>query len=158
MGKVIIFDTTEYAGNFERELVAFVTGQVGECNVGYEAAEVAREELSPEVLDWFENNVEVVADEHGCLRPASIAPTPGWYSNGTGTHRRLKNPNTEPKHPAYLSVALAVLEWPPTEVMDIIVARAKTFCSRSRDGSIPLTGIRCVERMTVETLVGNYEV
>jgi hypothetical protein len=157
MTKVIIIDTTAYAGNFERELVAYVTGQVGECNVGYEAAQAAASELPPEVLTWFENHVEHTADEHGCLRPASLAPTPGWYNNGMGAHRRLKNPNTDPKYPAYLSVAMVVNEWPPAEIMDLIIARAKTFCAKSRDGSIPFVGIRCVERTTVETVVGQYE-
>ena len=32
----IIIDTDEYSGNFEREMCAYCTGQVGECEVGEE--------------------------------------------------------------------------------------------------------------------------
>jgi hypothetical protein len=155
--KAIVIDTTEYAGNFEREMVAFVTGLVGECGVGGEAAEVARGELSPEALQWFDEHVEFISDEHGCARPANLAPTPGWYNNGTGTHRRLKNPKTKPKYAAYLSVSMVVSEWPPDDIMQVIRERVRFFCDNSGRGTIPLTGIRCVERVVVESLAASYE-
>jgi len=34
-----IIDTNEYAGNFEREMCAYCTGQIGDCGVGEEEAE-----------------------------------------------------------------------------------------------------------------------
>ena len=37
--KMIIIDTDTYAGNFERELCAYVTGIVRDCEVGIEIAE-----------------------------------------------------------------------------------------------------------------------
>ena len=36
---MIIIDTDTYAGNFERELCAYVTGIVRDCEVGIEIAE-----------------------------------------------------------------------------------------------------------------------
>ena len=59
-----IIDTDQYAGNFEREMCAHITGRVGECEVG-------REYVEEGISEKFENVMDV-ADEHGCYRPASI--------------------------------------------------------------------------------------
>ena len=59
-----VIDTNEYAGNFEREMCAWLTGQVGECDVGKEMAAVARAELGPKTTEYFENNIGMVADDH----------------------------------------------------------------------------------------------
>lgn len=142
----IIIDTEQYAGNFEREMVAYVTGLVGECDVGERQAVEARESLSPDVLGWFDACVVYVPDEHGCKRPANIAPTPGWSNNGLGAHRKLKS-NESPKYLAYLSVEMVVREWPPDDVAAVIVERVREFCQRRE---IPVTRIRCVERTTTE--------
>jgi hypothetical protein len=163
--KVIIIDTEEYAGNFEREMVAFITGQVGECEVGRESQAIAEEELSEEDMDWFCSNVIWTSDDHGCRRPASIAATPGWSNDEKGKHTKLK-PGQKPKYPAYNSVEFVVNEWPPDNIMKIIIARAKDFCQRYHpereiltrmsclkgisDKPLPLTAIRWVER-TVTT-------
>jgi len=81
---LFVVDTDHYAGNFERELCAFVTGQYGECEVGIETAEEARKSMPPELAEEFEVGVEHVPDEHGCSRPVTIYPTPGWFNNGLG--------------------------------------------------------------------------
>jgi hypothetical protein len=39
---LFVVDTDTYAGNFEREMCAYITGQVGECEVGEEIAKAAR--------------------------------------------------------------------------------------------------------------------
>jgi hypothetical protein len=70
----IIIDTEQYAGNFERELCAFLTGRVGDCGVGDEY-----EDENP----LFENVIDV-PDEDGCRRPCSIYPTKGWFNHGWG--------------------------------------------------------------------------
>lgn len=81
---LFVIDTEDYSGNFERELCAYITGRVGECGVGDGCAELFNEETSlPE--DFFEN-VREEADDHGCHRPASIFPTPGWFNHGMGGH------------------------------------------------------------------------
>jgi hypothetical protein len=83
---VFVVDTDEYAGNFERELVAFVTGQSGECGVGQEIAVSA--DLPPDLRDWCEEHVLHLADENGCARPASLWETSGWFNDGLGNHHR----------------------------------------------------------------------
>lgn len=70
-----IIDTDSYAGNFERDMCAFLTGRVGECEVGHEFAE----RFSSEVGREFHNVVDQ-ADEHGVFRPCETETTPGWFS------------------------------------------------------------------------------
>jgi len=80
-----IIDTDSYSGNFERELCAWVTGQVGECDVGDKHAEIAQEELPDDLVNWFEHHVQQVSDDHGCRRPVTAWPTPGFFNDGMGT-------------------------------------------------------------------------
>ena len=81
-------DTKDYAGNFEREVVAFMTGQIGDCEVGNEQANKAKADLAKtsegrKFLRWCERHVSLVLDD-GCRRPAAIFPTPGWFNDGHG--------------------------------------------------------------------------
>lgn len=71
-----VIDTDKYAGNFERELCAHITGHIGECGVGEDFIEEG-------VAEFFENIVEV-PDEHSCRRPCSIFPNPRYKNNGMG--------------------------------------------------------------------------
>jgi len=79
-----VIDTDEYAGNFERQTCAFVTGTVGECGVGDKIAERAKKEFDEDLLEFFESRIMYEPDEHGCCRPCKIYPTPGFYNNGLG--------------------------------------------------------------------------
>lgn len=86
---VLVVDTESYAGNFERELVAHLTGQVGDCGVGREA----RDPRMPSALRaWCAAHVLHLADDHGIKRPATIWPTPGWFNGGMGTDHREGTP------------------------------------------------------------------
>jgi hypothetical protein len=84
--KVIVIDTEQYAGNFEREMCAFITGQYGECEVGKEIAESASECIGH--LGWWEENIADETDDRDVRRPASIWPTPGWFNDGMGGHHK----------------------------------------------------------------------
>lgn len=77
---IFAIDTEDYAGNFERELCAYLTGRTGDCEVGDDLAKLFSQETG---LEPFEN-VTQEADEHGCYRPVTIYPTPGWFGNGLG--------------------------------------------------------------------------
>ncbi len=57
-------NTNKYAGNFERNMCAFATGIIGECEVGDSYVE-------QDIKDLFEDDVQQVSDEHGCYRPCS---------------------------------------------------------------------------------------
>lgn len=62
MNRVIIA-TDCYAGNFERELCAFITGAVGECGVGREYANFFGS-YPPPPIDR--------SDDRGVMRPVSL--------------------------------------------------------------------------------------
>jgi hypothetical protein len=83
-----VIDTEHYAGSFQRQMCAYVTGEIGECGVGDDMQEIARAELDPEPLAWFDRNIESQPDDHGCHRPTGIHPTPGWFNSGMGQHHR----------------------------------------------------------------------
>jgi len=85
-GWIFVIDTDEYDGNFERELTAYITGQVGECGVGGEMAELYRAEAGGQSEDKFDDLLEHRADDNGCHRPCAIYPTPGWFNHGMGGH------------------------------------------------------------------------
>lgn len=171
--KVIIIDTEDYSGNFEREMCAYITGQIGECGVGSEAAEVAKQELSQELLDWFDNHICQYTDEIGCTRPTAIAVTPGWYNNGHGKHiregaRYRGKLYQGQKWPAYQSVDIVFDEWPDDDTMTLIVDRAKKFCADyypnqslfSEPGKtkpIPFSRVRTETRKTVVEQVKEYK-
>lgn len=84
---LLIVDTDTYSGNFERQLTAYLTGQLGECGVGKEMAKLFEEEAKTNKppVDFAEVVVSA-PDDHGCSRPCTIYPTPGWYNDGVGNH------------------------------------------------------------------------
>jgi len=75
---IIIVDTTEYTGNFERQLVAWMTGQVGECGVGSNLLDRARSGMSKKLRAFCDYSIVRMPDdsEYPCHRPASIWPDP----------------------------------------------------------------------------------
>lgn len=210
--KMLIIDTEQYAGNFEREMCAYITGQVGDCEVGSEIAEENSDQIK--YLDWWEEHIVNERDDsdYGCYRPASIWDTPYWFNNGTGGHykdnpenevlaiedavkfmkqynqsqvdivqERLRNNDFETKsngwtkeacenylkqkevdiqrvsklikYPAYMSVVIFVDQFPPEEVWQEFMVRAKQFATNRAEitendydkTSINITGFRQIE-------------
>jgi hypothetical protein len=126
-----IIDTDSYAGNFSREMCAFITGVVGECYVGLEESLIVRGELTPEEFAWFKDNVFSFSDDHGVSRPCSTFPNPRWY-NVKGKHFRFadKLPEGDQFYPAYNSVAIFFGTMPPKPTRELVVKRAREYVSR----------------------------
>jgi hypothetical protein len=61
----IVVKTNQYAGNFERELCAHLTGIVGECEVG-------EEYVDETVTPIFEEFISQVPDDNGTRRPVGL--------------------------------------------------------------------------------------
>lgn len=61
-GFVLFIETNEYAGNFEREMCAHITGHVGDCEVGEEF-------VSEEIQTLFEPYIKYARDHNGTQRP-----------------------------------------------------------------------------------------
>ena len=57
--KVMILMTDSYAGNFEREAVAYCTGCIGECGVGEEYA-------NDDLAETFDPYLIHQVDDSGC--------------------------------------------------------------------------------------------
>jgi len=74
----VIVDTNKYAGNFEREMCAYATGQIGECEVGSEEVD----ENMP-YANWWEEYV-IHQEDEGCYRPVALSATPGYINDGMG--------------------------------------------------------------------------
>lgn len=139
---VVAIDTTDYSGNFERKMCAFVTGVVGECEVGADLAEGTINDLEEggcaSFLEWIDEHIVHESDDNGCHRPCSIWPTPGRVNNGSGQHFNEadlpKDQSWQGVHwPAYESVAIFFDEVPPKEVVDIMIDRAKWFAMNRPD-------------------------
>lgn len=102
-GYAFVIDTDSYAGNFERELCAHVTGTIGECEAGEEYVED---------LPINFDNVQHVADDNGTYRPVSIWKSP------------IKN--------SYDSVAIFFDKKPSQEQIDFMKERSKTFIEKNK--------------------------
>ena len=127
---LFVIDTDTYAGNFEREMCAYVTGQIGDCGVGKKQAELAKQEI-PDVVAQLEDLVELVPDEHGCARPVSIFSNPRYGNDGRGNHALLTDENREQfSYPAYNSVTIYFHAIPDSGLIDIMKERARNIASR----------------------------
>lgn len=104
---IFIIDTNEYAGNFERDMCAFCTGMIGDCEVGKEESEKFIKEESQDIYDDLNEIIEKRPDDHGCCRPTSI------YLDKKGNK--------------YNSVAIYFFEKPSEKIIEMIKARAKKF-------------------------------
>lgn len=87
---LLVIDTDSYSGNFERELTAYLTGQLGECGVGDKMANIFGEDAKKNKppVD-FDDIVISEPDDRGCHRPCTIYPTPGWRNDGMGGHYKV---------------------------------------------------------------------
>jgi len=140
---LFIIDTDKYAGNFEREMCAFATGHVGDCDVGSEQREVFEQEteeqdVDEDILGDLEEFIIHEPDEHGCCRPVTITFSPDRKEvNGVGIFFSYR---------------------PRREVMEFIVERAKRYASEGHGRfesakGMTVTGSRLLKiKTTVEEI------
>lgn len=94
----ILIKTDSYAGNFEREMCAHLTGQIGECGVGDNY-------IDESIADKFEDYV-AQEEEDGCYRPVTLGYDFGYSNN---------------------DVIIWFNKVPTQELIDIIKERLETF-------------------------------
>lgn len=169
MTYIFVVDTDAYAGNFEREMTAFVTGVIGDCGRGQEEADLFAKAVSEEVQDSFQNLMAQVPDDHGCCRPTSIYETPGFLNDGLGGHYRegeadspeviaryrkemkkqlpdRKAEKAKPgNYPAYQSVAMFMNDRPDEKQVAFLISRVEAFCSQvnSKKTGVRRPGLYC---------------
>jgi len=122
---LLIVETDQYAGNFEREMCAYMTGRIGDCEVGDEEALTAKKELSKEVFEWCDQCIKREPDDHGCYRPVKMG------DDTTTLHIFLE-------------------ELPPAEVFQVLKDRAAVY-GRSGVSKITVSNVRLVKTTTVTT-------
>ena len=105
----VIVKTDSYAGNFEREMTAYITGEIGECEVGSKLLPLFVKDLGKNVSPFLDA-IDHVPDEHGCHRPCIIY-----------------NDNDE-----YNSFAIFFSFVPAIDQLDLIIERANMYCTDKR--------------------------
>lgn len=150
---ILVADTNQYAGNFERELCAYITGQYGECSVGADIAKSEIEDYQIQNLNWWKENIVNEPDEYGTYRPVSIYKTEGYFNNGMGKIYEDKDPlYSKPKYPAYLSVAIFINEKPPVAVIKEFKERTHSFFDNEmteKKKNFKIVGFRLIESLVV---------
>jgi hypothetical protein len=152
-----VIDTNRYAGNFERELCAFVTGRYGDCEVGQEVAERVLSEVSG-MLDWTEDAICQIPDENGVCRPVRIEQTPGWVQDRDGNcyPEGQVIAHVEPFQWAYQSVAISFSRPLDEEELGLLMQRAAQFQDQSYQ--VTIIGYRIIEERTIQTCIAVYPV
>ncbi len=85
-GFAFIVDTDSYAGNFERAMTAYMTGQIGDCGVG-------KDFIEPIPMD-FSKIIQQLKDEHGKARPTRLWHSPASQCNSVAIFFK-KRPSDE---------------------------------------------------------------
>lgn len=136
---IFVIDTEDYAGNFERALCGYLTGRIGECEVGVKEATAFMEETGMEPFD----NVIDEPDDHGCRRPVTIYPTAGV------------------KGEPYQSVAISFETEPSADQIALMKERAYQFAALlgrtygdepARPRISKITGFRLIKQTITRTL------
>jgi len=161
---LFVVDTDHHAGNFERELCAYVTGQVGD----YEPNTMVSDEFDKFCdelpgQDPFRDLVKLTKMSTGTHEPCMIWPTPGFVSDGSGrVYPTEEAPAFEQcyqdRHwPVYQSVAIFLEEMPPRKLVDLMVKRSKAFCKgidwSGRNREIGIKKIRFVRPSVTQELL-----
>lgn len=131
--KLVVFDTRQRAGDFERDMVAFITGRESYYGTSVEIADAARAVIQH--LDWYEENIVPVEDDEGCEHIATIWPTARRFAFGDSyddtpeVRATLSGRAAVSTNPSYESIAILVEEFPPADVLAELIERAKQFCA-----------------------------
>jgi len=143
---VFVIDTDKYAGNFERETCAFVTGQVGECGVGDEEADLFEQAaslgmVSEDIQEEIEDKILQVDDE-GTFRPTQIWSTPSAHVDESGA--------------PYNSVGIFFEEQPSPKLVGFMKKRAQEYCNPGSSylsdyQKYEITGFRLLREVTTVT-------
>jgi hypothetical protein len=138
----VVIDTDSYSGNFEREMVAFITGY--ETPRGDKFVYPIRRAFGFEsrcygaVWDEADENPFVLLfipwPGNWGEELAHICPTPGYGNNGRGEHCQVTTPaqKTRYPYPAFQSVQIRCSEKPSAEALTILKEWSYKFAERSR--------------------------
>lgn len=145
----IIIDTDSYAGNFEREMVAFITGLetirgerfwhefhaahgASDKEHGFDWQTDDRNPLALVFIKWPRD----YGDGYISHDYAWITSTPDYANNGNGSHNNVvnlsKKEQKKHKYPAFGSVIIRCYDKPSDENVALVKEWAEKFAARSR--------------------------
>ena len=132
---IFIIDTDSYAGGFEREMCAYMTGVIGDCEVGEEFAKMYNKEVNTDGLESvFIDYLEQRADEHGCCRPTECWPTKGWLSVGHNKAVRKEDWNQAEADKVYQQESAEIYRGYRRQVERVVVGQnGWTEASKARE-------------------------
>lgn len=107
----LIVNLDSYAGNYERQFCAYVTGAVGDCGVGRDMAALFEDDVPDSTLC---DRTDSVQDDNGCARPVSIYNDPA-------------------DEKAYDSLVIFFATQPDKLDLALILERAQKFCDERPD-------------------------
>jgi len=145
---IFIMDSDSYSGNFERETCAYITGQIGECEVGDKQAKEFEEEVEDiKLRELFEETIEQVPDDDGCRRPCAVGSTPGYGNTGMGKFKKIETEEDKKEYPypAGQSVEIYFYKRPTEEMLKLMKERATIFGKRK---PFNILGFRLIKRTT----------
>lgn len=120
----ILIKTDSYAGNFEREMCAHLTGHIGECGVGDEY-------IDESIAEKFEDYVSQESDDDGCYRPAALGYDLGYSDD---------------------DVVIWFNQKPTQEHIDIIKERLGTFDETIGIKDVLLLNVKRTTKITEEII------
>ncbi|MEK7183965.1 MAG: hypothetical protein AAB701_00385 [Patescibacteria group bacterium] len=155
-GPSLVIDTDSYAGQFERPITAFVTGEFDD--------EFTRSDVKA-MAKVFHKEVGKVNPVKGLLARGlefdddvpkvtvcSLYPTPGMSNDGYGHHYQVTEDQPY-RYPAYFSVRFFLHREPTPKQLNLIKQRAEQFAARGTTYQPPfcIVGYRILyERIVIK--------
>lgn len=124
-GYALVIHTDKYAGNFEREMCAYITGVVSSCNVGRQEAKICWKEAEKEITDL--PPIAYMPTERGALRPCDIS---------------------EDEKRMYKNVVIFFEQEPNEEQIEFCFNRARKYSSIHHSNDIKVLKVSLVSRHT----------
>lgn len=131
---VLLIDTDKKAADFHREMTAYCTGMVGECETGRQLSDVFYLELGIEDGQLLAdeqnpfNEFIVSRPDEGCWRPSAAYANPKFMETSNGDIEPLTEDNYQDSvRPAYTSVGIFLDEPLSKPLLEIIKERATKF-------------------------------
>lgn len=128
MAWAFVVDTDSYAGNFQRELCAYVIGARNDPSERDPYLKLFDRDCRLPLGDLSDARLVDPGDDDVHLAPCDLAATPGWASDGRGKVRRsTPDKNRRYKHPAYNSVSIFLQRKPTEEELGELLKRSLEF-------------------------------
>ena len=153
---VVVIDTNQYSGNFEREIAAFCLGALSEHQFhGLSELDEFEEAMEREpLLESIKGKLTTQKHEEYGDSAATIWPTPNRLNNGYGVHFDAKEGETG--WPSYESVGIFVETQLTAEEMNLVRLRAEMYAEEYAENMV-IRGVRQIKVTTKRSVKTTVE-